>query len=259
MAVKSISKNLLRITEKLDIKLSVNILDNQRNNSLYSMYYASPQYSYFIVDIKSFVGITYKEKNGVWDSSKRIKINNNNIYQLVAGLRRARNNIYHPELFIYEDSGDIFTNADIVKRQTVLINNLMDGQCIQIVPSVIYDTDEKALVGVLMYINRSEHCIDLSVDEFETLTYFFETFNLSLETQAVVNMFLIQQQQEKGFGSVDERPTNNNNEIQYKKEPNISKNNTKRVILFKDDSNVSKEEVKGCIVKNKRPKSLDDL
>ena len=260
MAVKSISKNLLKITEKLDIKLSVSILDNQRNNSLYSYYCATPQTSYFIININSFVGITYKDKTGQWDSNKRIKINNNNIYQLVVGLKKARNNLYHPQLFVYHDDGDISVNVDIAKRQTVDINNLLDGQCVQIIPSVVYDTDEQAMVGVMMYINNSEYCIDLSVDEFETFVYFFENFNIGTETQLAVNMFLTEQMAQMQSAMLNKQNTNQpSNNDGVRNTSSLRSDNTRRVIVFKDDDVKKEAGVSGYIHKSKRPMTLDEL
>lgn len=259
MAVKSISKNLLKITEKLDIKLSVNILDNQRNNSIYSYYHATPQNSYFVINISSFVGITYKDNSGQWDSNKRIKINNNNIYQLVTGLKRARNNLYHPKLFEYHDDGDITVNNDIVRRQTVDISNLLDGQCIEIIPSVVYDIDEKAMVGVMMHINNSEYWVDLSVDEFETFVYFFENLNIGTETQMVVNMFLVEQMAQVQANNNNNDQSGENKQTSRPNGRTVGTNNTRRVVVFKDDDVKREQGVSGYIHKNNKPVTLDDL
>lgn len=248
--IKKLNKILLKPTEKLEIKLSVGILNNKGEKTYYSLFDTGRD-TYLTSDPSSNIVMTLKDS--AWDSQKSLYINKNNIAQLIEGLNDMYIKLKRKDLYIIHPNGEMELGG-ITSDDEVFLTNLKFNQCLKIEPAIIYDADKKPLQGVYMYINRKDNIVDLSIDEFQSIVILFNKVDIGLETQGLINMHILEEIREL-LGTKNNKSKNDENKRTF--------TSGKTSIFAKKgiDDNIdrySKESVKssvGGII----PKTLEDL
>lgn len=258
MSIQSISNVLLKPTEKLTIKLSVSLLTKEGTNGYYNIY-EKGRNGYMVVDTSSTIRLEYKgDKDEEWSRDQWVYINSKNIYQLIQGLDEVKE-IFDNEKMFRVNSMHELEMIPIDERHIVVIDNLGNGQCLKFVPSVVYDRNEKDLMGMYMFINNSTRAVDLSIDEFESIWYLFKNLNLRLETQSLINLSLLEQLK-AGVGNSTLVTNNNIDETKQQLKHHLKSSGATSIFdLANKKDNITKEKVEGGRLPSKQPTSLDEL
>lgn len=254
--IKSITKTLLKPTEKLEIKLSVNLISKTQPDRNYYSIFERDGLGYMKVDITSSVVIDIKDKEGGWSRDKRLHLNYKNMYQFISGLKKFNDIMNNGDFFTYNKNGTIDLTFEKDKDE-VFMSNLQFNQFVKLTPAIIHDCDDRPLAGMYMFINNTANIVDLSMDEFESILYLMDNLNISIESQALLNMYVLEQLK-LGVG-------NTNRDVSKKIEEN--KNELKEELMKTGAANIfdlalmnkEQETVTGGVLLNKQPQSLDDL
>lgn len=164
--IKAVSLILLKPTEKLTIKLSVNLLDGFSKESFYYIY-EQERYDYLTVNIAANVLLQFKPPTGVpWDRSHTVHVNDNNIFQVNRFFQDFYKVMTRPNLFSYGKA--ISCNAT---KEDIRAIALRGGEFMELEPSVIFDTNGTELPGLILRLNMRDNKIELSIDEYEAIMY----------------------------------------------------------------------------------------
>lgn len=175
--IRQVSRILFKPSDKLVIKLVVNLLD------AYSLY-ESNTYDYLTMNPSGRIVIQYKTPNGVpWDISQVIYINIRNIYYWNKRIQSFYSKIQNPDLYTYYKSGNIEYNGDESMKFPIQLDV---NQIIEFEPGLISDGRDGVIPGIFMRINISSQQVELSFNDFEAMMYLFSQINIGSEAMQLI-------------------------------------------------------------------------
>ncbi len=190
----------LKITRKLYEKNNIVIKLNvplQKENYKGDIKYFHNEYvnpenkKYITVDVDPFVTIEMKDTGG-WDKKKSIIVTDNNIHILIKGFKQIIDNMINGGLYAQTQSGQLVIYKDKVKENTVTLNNMLGSQYVSFVPSIYYDEhDDIPYECCLMYFNKKEFYIPLTVDVLGSVYYKLKKIDIFTYSQALLNYYVL--------------------------------------------------------------------
>ena len=180
--IKSVSHIILQPTKNLNIKLMVNITDYKDGIDCYYSLYESIQGDYLTFNLNPRVIIQYKSDDKIWDPSKSICIDSGNILTWTRGINRFYKDIQNPDLFTYFDSGNIQCNHPDRYKKTI---QLRHSGIVELIPTVLVD-GSSIYPGISMSLNMKDNRVDMTFDEFESIVYKFQNFDMHGEALKLI-------------------------------------------------------------------------
>lgn len=188
--IKSASVTLLKPTEKLIIKLSVNLLDGLNKESFYSIY-ETEMYDYLTMNMAANVIFQFKPPQGIpWDRSHSVHVNDGNIYQVNKFFQDFYRIMNRPGLFTY-GTNSISCNST---NEDVRAIALKGSEFMELEPSVIYDTNGTALPGVNLRLNIKDNKVELSIDEFEAIMYKLSKIDITSDAMKLLILRIVMEE-----------------------------------------------------------------
>lgn len=194
MEVKKISRTILNIQKNLSLKLHVKLVSVDENGQtrLFHNEYEYEGSNYIKIDNMPFMTLDMREKDIEWDKSHSIMITPMNIVHVVKGMERLLEAIYGDDVFAVDRNDKIVIYKDMVEKHTEKIFNLGMNQRLVLKPAIILDHNDTEMEGVLLYINKPENVVELSIDAFESLLYNLQKIDLFTYSQLLINYYVSQ-------------------------------------------------------------------
>lgn len=251
MNFKSVSQNLIPPTDKMSVKLKVDLTNSKTNQDSFYNIFQSQTGNYLTFNINAAIVIQYKTIASSYDVSNSIRITDESMFKVVKSMNEFYKKLLRKDLFTYYKSGSITCEARRDDKKTI---SLKTGGFVELEPGVIVDENtNEALPGVFMYINVKENKIDLSIDEFEALLYRLTKVDIVKDGfNLVLGKLLLEDRLEKNRGHINKNVDNN-----VSKTPLYSTTNMN--IFAKKEPTTSSEVVMGGKPVSNTPKSLDDI
>ena len=180
--IKSVSHIILQPTKNLNIKLIVNITDYKDGVDCYYSLYESIQGDYLTFNFNPRVILQYKSDDKIWDQSKSVFIDSGNILTWTTGINRFYKDIQNPDLFTYFDSGNIQCNHPSRYHRII---QLRHSGIVELIPTVIAD-GSSIYPGIAMSLNMKENKVEMTFDEFESIVYKFQHFDMQGEALKLI-------------------------------------------------------------------------
>ena len=188
--IRQVSSTLISPTEKLKVQLTVGLVDMQNNPSYCSMY-NNGNTQYLNISPNAYIVIKYVEKGKPWSKTDSVYITPRNIFSFKTDLELFYKFLMDnsERLYAYGSNGYIISMGDTKPFERVI--PLGNGQMILLEPTTIYDSTGKPLPGIYMYINVKSNMIELSMEEFESFYYLFQTINIHQESILLLQTYII--------------------------------------------------------------------
>lgn len=183
---------------------------------------------YVKINPSVYLSLEVINKDDVYDKSRSLLINQNNMYKIIMFLRRLIKNIYNKEVFVMRN-GELVLYDEMVKKYQERLQ-ISDTGAIIGQPAIIYDNNESSYEGVHLFINKTVNVAELTFSELESLLYTFEKIDLFQYSQAMLNYYLIR------YKDIENQPNSirySNNRIQWDSKPK----QTVTANFRKDDGN----------------------
>ena len=180
--IKTVSHIILRPTKNLAIKLTVGLTDYKDGIDNYYSLYESIQGDYLTFGFTPRLILQYKPEDKSWDQSHSICIDSGNILTWTTGLNRFYKSVQDPNLFTYFSSGTIQCNHPDRYHKVI---QLRHSGYIELIPTVVTDGNS-VYPGVAMSLNMKENKIEMTFDEFESILYKFQHFDLEGEALKLI-------------------------------------------------------------------------
>lgn len=141
---------------------------------------------YLKLDLQSF--LTLELSSEFWSPDKTLLIDQRNIHKLVKGFTMMKKALYTNDIFATNKNNEVVIYKDMAERYTV---NIQMGRTTGFIlkPTIIYDENELSYEGVLLFINKTENYVELSIDAFEALCYAIEKTDIFTYSQSMINYF----------------------------------------------------------------------
>lgn len=233
--LEKISRVIIRPTKELSLRMHVRLLretDGRKENFHKVVTYGSK--NYLSLDIQGY--LTLELKRDDWSPDKWLRITQANIFHVIKGFKAMLNSIYTGDIFAVTKGKKTIMYKGKVNEHTQNLNNLGTNNWLRISPAIIYDENDISYEGVILYINKTENYVPLSIDEFESLLYALEKVDIFLYSQEILNYFMLSLKDQK----LEIQPT-------FKKVFNKSDHP-----IFNKEA----EEVKSTIFKEESPKEF---
>lgn len=197
METKKITREILNIQKNLSLKLHVKLIlvDENGKNRLFHNEFEYAGSNYIKIDNMPFMTLDYKERDSDWDKSRSIMITPMNIVHVVKAMNRLLDAIYGDDVFAVNSQNKIVIYKDMVEKHTEKVFNLGMNQRLVMKPAILLDHNDVEIEGVVLYINKPENVVELSIDAFESLVYNMEKIDLFTYSQLLINYYVMQQNQ----------------------------------------------------------------
>lgn len=180
--IKSVSHIILQPTKNLNIKLMVIVTDYKDGIDSYYSLYESVQGDYLTFNFNPRVILQYKPDSKIWDPSQSICIDSGNILTWVTGINQFYKDVQNPDLFTYFDSGSIQCNHPDRYHKVI---QLRHSGFVELIPTVIAD-GSSVYPGIAMSFNMKDNRVELTFDEFESIVYKFQHFDIQGEALKLI-------------------------------------------------------------------------
>lgn len=192
MGAKKITRTILNIQKNLSLKLHVRLtVDDNGQPKLFHNAYSYDGDDYINIESVPFMTLSLKTDEG-WDKSNNIMITPMNIVHVVKAMDRLLKAIYSDDIFAVDRNNKIVIYKDMVEEHTERVFNLGANQRLIMTPAIILDHNDIEIEGVILYLNKPENSVQLSIDAFESLCYQIKTIDLFTYSQLLLNYYLIQ-------------------------------------------------------------------
>lgn len=194
METKKISRTILNIQKNLLLKMHVKLVyeDDNGESKLFHNEFEFNGSNYITIENMPFMTLELKDRDGGWDKSRNIMITPMNIVHVVKAMERLIDAIYGDDIFAVNSNNKIVIYKDMVEKHTERIFNLGANQRLVITPAIILDHNDVEVEGVIMYINKPDNSVELSIDAFEALAYNIKKIDLFTYSQLLINYFMMQ-------------------------------------------------------------------
>lgn len=115
------------------------------------------------------------------------------LYKLVESLNTAKEWLYDANMFFTEETEDGNILVISAEHKSTHIRVESTSSTIFLLPDVVLDKDGQEVVGIrITYENKeNQTSIQLTFEEFESLCYFIENFDLSMNCQMMLNCAIL--------------------------------------------------------------------
>ena len=112
-----------------------------------------------------------KEENVNWNDSA-YKINPKNLYRTIKFFNRIVSWFYDEDLkdlFLMGEKNELIFNSDYNKLSIITDRNLKNNSAMKAVPAVVTSEDGRSYEGIILYINKPEYAIPMTLEEVESI------------------------------------------------------------------------------------------
>ena len=132
-------------------------------------------------------------------------ITEKSMFSIINFLNKTIDNLYKEDIYAYDNSrlviySDIADKCRVISRTPYGI--LMSK------PSIIYDANDIAYEGIILFINNTANIVELPIDMLEALRYTLLKVDFVLYSQALMNYYITY------YKINDDNPYNNNQQKQ---------------------------------------------
>lgn len=190
--IEKISRVILQPVQNLQLKLSVKLSKenkiNGKKESFHKLFTTEDKISYLNLDFYS--SLTLELTTKPWSKDKSLLITMSNIYQIQFAFKKVLDNIYNGEIFAMDKNDNVIAYGGMCDKHTVRAFNIGFNQRLIIRPSVIYDENDISYEGVVMFINKTNNHIELTIDALESLYYALTKVDIFAYSQLLLNYYV---------------------------------------------------------------------
>ena len=128
-----------------------------------------------------------------WNDSA-FKINPKNLYRVVRFFNRAVSWFYDKDLedlYLVGDNNELIFNSDYNKLNVMTDKEPKSNMAMKIIPAVVTDDASHYYEGVILYINKTDYAITLTLQELESLLNILTNLSFeSLITELIMSFFV---------------------------------------------------------------------
>jgi hypothetical protein len=196
--IQKITRTILQPVRNLHLKIHVKMVNEKdgRKENFHNLFTMDNGNSILNLDLQSF--LTIELKDGQWAKDKSVLLDQKNIHQVKKAFKKVLDGIYNGGIFAMNKSNKIIMYAEEREKFTQRVYNIGTHQRMVVQPAIIADESEGTeYEGVILYLNRTEHYIELPIDAFESLYYTLKEINMFVYSQVLVNYYISTIQNQK--------------------------------------------------------------
>lgn len=134
-----------------------------------------------------------KEEQVDWNTSA-FKINPKNLYKTIKFFNRAVSWFYDKDLkdlFVLGDNNELIFNSDYNKLMVLTDKDPKSSSAMKAVPAVITQDNGSSYEGIILYINKPEYAVPMTLQELESLLGILAHFSFeALVSELLIDFFV---------------------------------------------------------------------
>lgn len=125
-----------------------------------------------------------------WEKEKSFLINEKNIYKVARAFKLMNAHIYQvDDIFVMDKEKKLYIDKSVQKKYTEIVEDYWRNQKMLMVPDVVYDDEGVSYEGVVIYFNKTENFVELSLEEFESVFRILKNADLFSYTMSVLTYY----------------------------------------------------------------------